>query len=207
MRCPNCHSGNPENASFCIECGAAFERRCLKCGLDNPPQAKFCSRCGSAFAEPEVPPISGGSTLNVPTSDVQPKRPSGHEGERRHLTVLICDLVGPTAISAQLDREDWRETVSDYHRVAGEAITRFDGHVAEYLGDGLMVYFGWPEAHENDAEHAARAGLAILDEIVKLNELPAHARLSARIGIDSEYQTCIRCGSYYYDAQLPRSKN
>ena len=106
-------------------------------------------------------------------------------GERRHLTVLFCDLVGSTAIAAQLDPEEWRETVGGYHRVAAEAITRFGGHVAKYLGDGVMAFFGWPEAHDNDAERAARAGLAILDAIAKLNEQPGHAKLSARVGIDS----------------------
>lgn len=106
-------------------------------------------------------------------------------GERRHLTVLFCDLVGSTAIAAQLDPEEWRETVAGYHRIAAEAITRFDGHVAKYLGDGVMAYFGWPAAHDNDAERAARAGLAILDAIAKLNEQPGHAHLAARIGIDS----------------------
>jgi class 3 adenylate cyclase len=99
--------------------------------------------------------------------------------------VLFCDLVGSTAIAAQLDPEEWRETVAGYHRAAAEAITRFDGHVAKYLGDGVMAYFGWPEAHDNDAERAARAGLAILDAIAKLNEQPRHAKLSARVGIDS----------------------
>ena len=86
-------------------------------------------------------------------------------GERRHLTVLFCDLVGSTSIAAQLDPEEWREMVSAYHRAAAEAITRYGGHVAKYLGDGVMAYFGWPEAHENDAERAARAGLAILEEM------------------------------------------
>ena len=87
----------------------------------------------------------------------------GLTGERRHLTVLFCDLVGSTAIAAQLDPEEWRETVGSYHRAAAEAITRFGGHVAKYLGDGVMAFFGYPEAHDNDAERAARAGLAILD--------------------------------------------
>jgi class 3 adenylate cyclase len=182
MRCPNCHSENPENASFCIECGAAFEHRCLKCGFDNPPRAKFCSRCGSSFTEPDVPPTSGGSTLHV---DEGLEKRGGRDGERRHLTVLFCDLVGSTAIAAQLDPEEWRETVAGYHRIAAEAITRFDGHVAKYLGDGVMAYFGWPAAHDNDAEGAARAGLAILEAIAKLNEQPGHAKLSARVGIDS----------------------
>ena len=99
--------------------------------------------------------------------------------------MLFCDLVGSTAIAARLDPEEWRETVARYHRAAAEAITRFDGHVAKYLGDGVMAYFGWPAAHDNDAERAARAGLAILDAIAKLNEQPGHAKLSARVGIDS----------------------
>jgi class 3 adenylate cyclase/tetratricopeptide (TPR) repeat protein len=106
-------------------------------------------------------------------------------GERRHLTVLFCDLVGSTAIAAQLDPEEWRATVADYHSTAAEAITRFDGYVAKYLGDGVMAFFGYPHAHDNDAERAARAGLAILDAIAKLNQQPGDAKLSARVGIDS----------------------
>jgi len=119
----------------------------------------------------------------VPTREVA--------GERRHLTVLFCDLVGSTAIAAQLDPEEWRETVSEYHRTAAEAITRFGGHVVKYLGDGVMALFGWPEAHDNDAERAARAGLAIIDAIAKLGagtkpeNNPARPQLSAQVGIDS----------------------
>ena len=110
---------------------------------------------------------------------------SNAEGERRHLTVLFCDLVGSTAIAASLDPEDWRAAVAAYHRAAAEAITRFGGYVAKYLGDGVMAFFGYPEAHDNDAERAARAGLAILDAIAKLNEEAAHPKLAARVGIDS----------------------
>ena len=99
--------------------------------------------------------------------------------------MLFSDLVGSTAIAAQLDPEQWRETVAGYHRAAAEAIVRFGGYVAKYLGDGVMAYFGWPAAHDNDAERAARAGLAILDAIAKLNQQPGHAKLSARVGIDS----------------------
>jgi len=99
--------------------------------------------------------------------------------------VLFCDLVGSTAIAARLDPEQWRETLAGFHRAAAAAITRYDGHVAKYLGDGVLAYFGWPAAHDNDAERAARAGLALLDAIAKLNEQPGHASLSARVGIDS----------------------
>jgi class 3 adenylate cyclase len=106
-------------------------------------------------------------------------------GERRHLTVLFCDLVDSTAIAAGLDPEDWRAIVAAYHHASAEAITRFGGYVAKYLGDGVMAFFGYPEAHDNDAERAARAGLAILDAISKLNDDAAHPALTARVGIDS----------------------
>jgi class 3 adenylate cyclase/tetratricopeptide (TPR) repeat protein len=99
--------------------------------------------------------------------------------------VLFCDLLGSTAIAAQLDPEEWREIVAGYHRAASEAIIRFGGHVAKYLGDGVMAYFGYPEAHDNDAERAARAGLAILDALAKRNEDARGPNLSARVGIDS----------------------
>jgi class 3 adenylate cyclase len=112
-------------------------------------------------------------------------RGSSLTGERRHLTVLFCDLVNSTSLAAQLDPEEWQEIVADYHRAAAQAIERFGGHVAQYLGDGVMAYFGYPEAHDNDAERAARAGLAIQDAISKLNQPSTRPELSARIGIDS----------------------
>jgi class 3 adenylate cyclase len=99
--------------------------------------------------------------------------------------VLFCDLVGSTEIASRLDPEEWRETIASYHAAAGETISRFGGHVAQYLGDGVMVYFGWPSAHDNDAERAARAGLAMLEAIARLNEQPSRPKLSARVGVDS----------------------
>jgi class 3 adenylate cyclase/tetratricopeptide (TPR) repeat protein len=99
--------------------------------------------------------------------------------------VLFCDLVGSTEIAAQLDPEEWRELVTSYHHAAAEAITRYGGHVAKYLGDGVMAFFGYPEAHENDAERAARAGLAILEGISKLNQQSTSPKISVRVGIDS----------------------
>ena len=101
---------------------------------------------------------------------------------------MFCDLVGASEISAQLDPEEWREIEADYLRAAAEAVTRFGGFVAKYLGDGMLAYFGWPEAHDNDAERAARAGLAILEGVAALNQRDKkdnHPKLSARVGIDS----------------------
>jgi class 3 adenylate cyclase len=172
MRCPSCKTENPDATKFCGNCGQPLKNRCAKCDAENPPQFKFCGECGVAL-------------IDFADGVRDMRDTAGNEGERRHLTVLFCDLVGSTALAAQLDPEDWRSIVGGYHRTASDAIERFGGYVAQYFGDGVMAYFGWPEAHENDAERAARAGLAILETIVKLNEEPGRPRLSARIGIDS----------------------
>src|SRR5262249_7131661 len=90
-------------------------------------------------------------------------------GERRHITVLFCDLVGSTSISAKLDAEDWRDLVRAYLDVASAGVTEMGGHVAKKLGDGLMALFGYPVAQENDAERAARAALSIQRALAELN--------------------------------------
>jgi class 3 adenylate cyclase/tetratricopeptide (TPR) repeat protein len=110
------------------------------------------------------------------------REPEGDAGERRQLTVLFCDLVDSTRLAAGMDAEDWRALVQRYHAAAGEAIARFEGHVAQYLGDGLLVYFSWPRAHEDDAERAVRAGLAIVDAVGGEQAGTAPV-LAARIGI------------------------
>lgn len=85
--------------------------------------------------------------------------------ERRQVTVLFCDLVGSTALSARLDPEEMTSLLRRYHRACDDVTGRFDGHVAKFLGDGVLVYFGWPQAHEDDAERAARAGLAMVETV------------------------------------------
>src|SRR5260370_11233216 len=99
------------------------------------------------------------------------------QGERRHLTVLFCDLVGSTEIAGHLDPEQWREIVGEYHRAAAQAIERFGGSVAQYLGDGGMAFFGYPEAHGNDAERAARAGPAVLRALSEIKRPPTHPKV------------------------------
>ena len=110
----------------------------------------------------------------------EPVRP--HEAERRHLTVMFCDLVGSTALSARLDPEDMRTLIDAYHSRITEVISRYQGIIARYMGDGVLVYFGYPQAHEDDAEQAVRAGLALVDAVAKL-PTDTDAALSARIGI------------------------
>ena len=88
--------------------------------------------------------------------------------ERRQLTVLFCDLVGSTALAARLDPEDLRDIFGAYHACVGEVVSRFGGYVAKYMGDGVLVYFGYPEAHEDDPERGVRAGLALIERIGRL---------------------------------------
>jgi len=108
------------------------------------------------------------------------------DAERRQLTVMFCDLVDSTLLSSQLDPEDWREVVRVYQEAAATVIQRFDGYVAQYLGDGLLVYFGYPQAHEDDARRAVRTGLDLVEALGELNiRLAQHygVRLAVRIGI------------------------
>jgi class 3 adenylate cyclase len=100
--------------------------------------------------------------------------------ERRQLSVLFCDLVGSTALASRLDPEDLREIISAYHRCVGETAAGFDGFIARYTGDGALVYFGYPQAHEDDAEQAVRAGLALVDAVGRLQ---APEPLRVRVGI------------------------
>src|SRR6266702_622977 len=107
------------------------------------------------------------------------------DAERRQLTVLFCDLVDSTKLSSQLDPEDYREVVREYQQVCSEIITRFDGHIAQLLGDGLLVYFGYPHAHEDDAQRAVRTGLGILNAMEDLN---------TRLQRDKAIQLALRMG-------------
>ena len=112
-----------------------------------------------------------------------PVTPQPHDAaERRQLTVMFCDLVGSTALSARLDPEDMREIVGAYHRSCAEQITKAGGFVAKYMGDGVLAYFGYPQAHEHDAERAVLAGLALVEAVPKLTTA-AGAPLQVRVGI------------------------
>src|SRR6185312_14399898 len=114
--------------------------------------------------------------------DVASSEPIRDEAERRQLTVMFCDLVGSTALSARLDPEDLRGIVREYHRCCTAVVERNGGYVAKYMGDGVLAYFGYPQAHEHDAERAIRAGLALVEAVPKL-KTSASAPLQVRVGI------------------------
>src|SRR6516162_10260200 len=113
----------------------------------------------------------------IATSEVERGRPE--RAERRHLTVMICDLVGSTALSARLDPEDMCAVVDAYHAACARVVLRYDGFLADFRGDGILAYFGYPRAHENDAERTVRAGLDIIAAIARL-ETRAGEPLSVR---------------------------
>ena len=111
-----------------------------------------------------------------------PTPSSTDAAERRQLTVMFCDLVGSTAMSTRLDPEDMREVVAAYQKCVSETVRRFGGFVAKYMGDGVLAYFGYPQAHEHDAERAVRAGLAIVEAAPTL-QTAAGAPLHVRVGL------------------------
>src|SRR5215510_11586771 len=145
-----------------------------------------------AVIQASAPPVPQHESQSISQADYPLQGLSPHttprslEAERRQLTVLFCDLADSTRLSSQLDPEDLREVVLAYQATCVEMIQRFDGHVAQYLGDGLLVYFGYPQAHEDDAQRAVRTGLRILDAMGTLNtrlEMAKGIRLAVRIGI------------------------
>src|SRR5262249_31975488 len=122
-------------------------------GLDTPPEPV-----------PQPRPVASPSLIGSP-----PVPRSTAEAERRQLTVLFCDVVDSTILASRLDPEDLRDVVRAYQHTCAEVIRRFDGHIAQYLGDGLLVYFGYPQAHEDDARRAVYTGLEILAAMQRLN--------------------------------------
>ena len=171
MQCPSCRSDTADNSRFCEACGAGLFARCSSCDAEIRPGARFCSNCGKKI-----------ESATTPGPALSPPAPVTASAERRHLTVMFCDLVGSTALSARLDPEDMREVIGAYHRCCAENITKTGGFVAKYMGDGVLAYFGYPRAHEDDAERAVRAALALVNAMQNLHT-PIHAALQVRIGV------------------------
>jgi class 3 adenylate cyclase/predicted ATPase len=167
MQCANCGADIGFGKKFCTQCGCSAPQVCPSCGGRNDANAKFCGDCGA-----ELSPVGATSTVAVGAYQTP--------AERRQVAVLFCDLVGFTALSARLDPEDLREVILAYQKCAAEIVCRFGGFVAQYLGDGVLVYFGYPQAHEDDAERAVRAGLEL---VAAVSGIRTHALLQTRVGI------------------------
>jgi class 3 adenylate cyclase/predicted ATPase len=174
--CSACQAQILEGSLFCPQCGSPQSMACAACGEVNAAGSRFCAQCGAKLGAESASPAKPAAP-----APPAPAPRAGSAAERRQLTVMFCDLVGSTALSTRLDPEDLREVIAAYHKCAAETVARFNGFVAKYMGDGVLVYFGYPEAHEADASNAVRAGLALIEAIGKL-EVGA-ARHQVRIGI------------------------
>ena len=175
---------------FCGNCGAPQHLPCSSCGFENPPGFRFCGNCGASVLQEQssiLPPVPG-----------TPQHEQKNEGERRHLTVMFCDLVDSTALSNALDPEDLRTVVTAYQNVCEKVVARYEGHIAQYLGDGILIYFGYPVAHENAAHRALSSGLGILEAVQRLSknlEASQHPEISVRIGVHTGHVVIGDIGS------------
>jgi len=195
MRCASCGFENPEGMKFCGECGSSLANRCPSCGAENPLPFKFCGACGTSLraGEQAAPtqrrkrkgmPSTKKATRSTAPATIAKSHPTAPEAERRQLTVMFCDLLGSTALSAQLDPEDYRAVVQQYQQACSEVIQRHEGYLAQYLGDGLLVYFGYPTAHEDDARRAVRTGLEMVEAIRgQEGQQPLQVRIGIHTGL------------------------
>jgi class 3 adenylate cyclase/predicted ATPase len=176
MECPNCRADVPGRAKFCSQCGTALALSCTSCGSSEAPGSKFCTKCGATLA---------GTGEVLPSPDLAPGTlPRAVLAERCHLTVMFCDLVDSTALSVVLDVEDLHELIGAYQKRVAEIVTRFGGFVSRRVGDGVLVYFGYPNADEDDPEQAVRASLAVVEGIGSLEtRVPLQVRLGIATGL------------------------
>jgi class 3 adenylate cyclase/predicted ATPase len=173
MQCGACGARAAAGAKFCVQCGAPLAHGCFSCGAALPEGASFCPACGIRLdGSPGVGSAAAAAGVEPP------------EAELRQITAVFCDLVGSTEISNRLDPEEFGELVNRYHDSAVEVLARYETDVARFVGDGILICFGWPEAHEDDPEHAVRAALDIATAIQALEqETPADLHLSVRVGV------------------------
>jgi len=178
MQCPLCHAENLASQRFCSACGRRLNRTaCTHCGFTNDPEAKFCGGCGRPTEASAIPGIDQGILGRRPRDRVETP-----VAARRQLTVMFCDLVGSTALSSQIDPEDLAAVMLSYQEFCANLISEFDGFIDRHLGDGILVYFGYPRAREDAAECAVRAALRIVRDVGKLDTC-LDTRLQVRIGI------------------------
>ncbi len=192
MKCPNCSFDNAADARFCENCGQPLARTCPNCGQAVSPTARFCKNCGFNLAQVTNQSESLDALRKSAPPSIADKILAERErisGERKMVTALFADIVGSTPLAERLDPEDWREIVSGAHQRVSEAVYRYEGTIAQLLGDGVLAFFGAPIAHEDDAERAIRAALDMLASIkAYAGELSRAQRVSnfqMRIGLNS----------------------
>jgi len=192
MDCPACRHPNPDDASFCGECGAtlARERSCASCGRPNPPLQRFCHGCGAELTDSRPTPEERDPLSYTPKHLAEKilQSKSALEGERKQVSVLFADIKGSMDLQEGLDPEDWHAIMERFLQILSDGVHRFEGTVNQYTGDGIMALFGAPIAHEDHARRACYTALHLRDELrAYANDLRMNRGLSfsVRMGINS----------------------
>ena len=169
--------GNAKDWKFCVECGSMLVRVCAQCGHHNSPKARFCIACSSSvYAEPQLQRLIPAAPAEAGVLSSRAAR----EGERKHLTVLIADIAGSTALVDHLDAEDAAHRLGAIVAQMREAVARFEGTVTKLQGDGVVALFGAPILQEDHAVRACCAGLAMIENVRRIEGAPA-----IRVGINT----------------------
>ncbi len=186
MSCSQCDHDNPEGARFCNGCGNALVSVCAACGAENPPGARFCNGCGAPLGRTAEDNPREYTPRHLVEKILQSQ--SAIEGERKQVTVLFADVKGSMEMSEQMDPERWHAILDRFFQIMAEGVHRFEGTVNQYTGDGIMALFGAPISHEDHAQRACYAALALAEPLLE------HARnvkretgmgFSVRMGIHS----------------------
>src|SRR5713101_6577505 len=213
MRCAGCGFENSEGMAFCTECGARLQNNCPNCGFDNALQAKFCGKCGTPLTTQPHPLVSSPKfqlpSFQSPTSNPQPPvsyTPSHlaeriraeqaaiesrgtPDGERKTITALFADLKGSTALIEGLDPEEARAIIDSALQLMIDAVHRYEGYVAQALGDGIFALFGAPIAHEDHPQRALYAAFHMQEDIRRYAE-----RLRAEKGVNLQVRVGVNTG-------------
>ena len=197
MRCLQCDTDNPDGAKFCIECGATLQNRCPNCGCENVARAKFCMECGTALTKllnPQ-PPIPSPHTYTPPhlaerirAEQAALEARGGVDGERKTITALFADIKGSMELIEDLDPEDARSIIDPALQLMMAAVHRYEGYVAQSMGDGIFALFGAPLAHEDHAQRALFAALRMQEEGRAYAERLRHDKgvnLQMRVGVNT----------------------
>ena len=193
MKCPKCHHENPEDANFCNGCGQKLEIACLECGKHNPPGSRFCNGCGHDLRKPEqAPPIDVSRPKSYTPKHLADKiltSRSSIEGERKLVTVLFADVANSTATFGNLDPEQVHEIMDGCFRILMDEIHKYEGTINQFTGDGVMALFGAPIAHEDHAQRACHAALAIQNACI-----PYAEKLERDYGIEFKIRIGLNTG-------------
>ena len=193
MICQQCGKKNDSDAVFCVQCSQPILKSCPSCSTQNPGDARFCKQCRTEL---------GDTSIAAQTNKLQMLRDSAPEGlqeklrlaqteiegQRKPVTIVFADIVGSTTIAEKLDPEEWKEVVQGAHHRVSEAIYRYEGTIAQLLGDGVLAFFGAPLTHENDPERAVRAALDLQESIADYRRQLAgfiddfHMRVGIHVG-------------------------